>query len=188
VHLDHRGELAADHLPLRGGAHRDRKPKRTSLEPGLSKFLPGQRLPLPVFARRRGHDTRIRLGRQAHQLKESTCRISRSIDERWLRGMLAGTAVSFGLPPLEAMFNANGTAYAAGGRFLEGSRLFLGQRREARPLDPMGTGATWMRTSKRPRSRRSRSMSRSSRACRSRRATSRDTTRVPSASSPVARW
>ena len=32
-----------------------------------------------------------------------------------LRGMLAGTAVSVGLPPLEAMFNVNGTAYAAGG-------------------------------------------------------------------------
>ena len=32
-----------------------------------------------------------------------------------LRGMLAGSAVSVGLPPLEAMFNCSGTAYAAGG-------------------------------------------------------------------------
>jgi len=56
-----------------------------------------------------------------------------------LRGMLAGTAVSFGLPPLEAMFNANGTAYAAGGPLPRRLGVFfLGQRREARPLEPDG--------------------------------------------------
>src|SRR5882762_2763929 len=32
-----------------------------------------------------------------------------------LRGALGGAAVSFTLPPLEAMFNTNGTAYAQGG-------------------------------------------------------------------------
>ena len=31
-----------------------------------------------------------------------------------LRGTLAGTVVAVGLPPLEAMFNANGTTYAQG--------------------------------------------------------------------------
>lgn len=35
----------------------------------------------------------------------------------FLRGLVAGAAVSVALPPLEAMMNANGTAYAAGGAF-----------------------------------------------------------------------
>jgi hypothetical protein len=34
-----------------------------------------------------------------------------------LRGMLGGAVVSIALPPLEAMLNANGTAYAGGGAF-----------------------------------------------------------------------
>src|SRR3954452_21779700 len=34
----------------------------------------------------------------------------------FLRGGLAGSIVRIGLPPLAAMFNANGTAYAAAGR------------------------------------------------------------------------
>jgi len=41
----------------------------------------------------------------------STLKINR---RTLLRGTLAGTVVSLGLPPLEAMFNANGTAYAQG--------------------------------------------------------------------------
>ena len=32
-----------------------------------------------------------------------------------LRGLLGGTAVSIAMPPLEAMFNSTGTAYADGG-------------------------------------------------------------------------
>ncbi len=34
-----------------------------------------------------------------------------------LRGLLGGAAVTVGLPPLEAFFNSNGSAYAACGSF-----------------------------------------------------------------------
>src|SRR5882724_891554 len=62
-----------------------------------------------------------------------------------LRGMLAGTAVSFGLPPLEAMFNANGTAYAAGGPLPRRLGVFFwGNGVKLDRWNPMGTGATWM--------------------------------------------
>jgi hypothetical protein len=44
-----------------------------------------------------------------------------------LRGMLGGAAVSVGLPPLEAIFNCSGTAYAAGGGLPTRFGLFFGE-------------------------------------------------------------
>jgi hypothetical protein len=61
-----------------------------------------------------------------------------------LRGMLGGTAVAVGLPPLEAMFNASGTAHADGTglpiRFMtwcfgDGVRLDM--------FEPQQVGANW---------------------------------------------
>jgi hypothetical protein len=61
-----------------------------------------------------------------------------------LRGMVGGTAVAVGLPPLEAMFNANGTAHADGTglpiRFMTwcfGDGVRLGQ------FEPAQTGPNW---------------------------------------------
>jgi hypothetical protein len=54
-----------------------------------------------------------------HALARAEYRMSRSrfaIPRRtFLRGLLGGVAMSVALPPLEAMFNASGTAYACGG-------------------------------------------------------------------------
>src|SRR5260370_29518629 len=61
-----------------------------------------------------------------------------------LRGMIAGTAVSFGLPPLEAMFNANGTAYAAGGALPRRMGVFFwGNGVKLDRWTPVDTGPTW---------------------------------------------
>lgn len=61
-----------------------------------------------------------------------------------LRGMLAGTAVSVGLPPLEAMFNVNGTAYAAGGGLpLRFGLFFWGNGNLPDRWTPSGEGADW---------------------------------------------
>ncbi len=43
----------------------------------------------------------------------------------FLRGMLGGTALALGLPPLEAFFNSNGTAYAVDGAFPKRFGLFF---------------------------------------------------------------
>ena len=43
----------------------------------------------------------------------------------FLRGMLGGSAIALGLPPLEAFFNANGTAYAVDGTFPKRFGLFF---------------------------------------------------------------
>jgi hypothetical protein len=59
--------------------------------------------------------------------------------------MLAGTAVSVGLPPLEAMFNANGTAYAAGGVLPKRLGVFFwGNGVKLDRWNPMTTGPAWM--------------------------------------------
>ncbi|HEV3193138.1 MAG TPA: DUF1552 domain-containing protein [Polyangiaceae bacterium] len=61
-----------------------------------------------------------------------------------LRGMIAGTAVSFGLPPLEAMFNANGTAYAAGGALPRRIGVFFwGNGVKLDRWTPTTTGPAW---------------------------------------------
>src|SRR5882724_614358 len=61
-----------------------------------------------------------------------------------LRGVLAGTAVSVGLPPLEAMFNGNGTAYAAGNALPKRLGVFFwGNGVKVDRWLPMGTGAVW---------------------------------------------
>ena len=51
-----------------------------------------------------------------------------------LRGMLGGAAVSVGLPPLEAMFNLSGTAYAAGGGFPLRFGLFFWGKQTGEPV------------------------------------------------------
>ena len=61
-----------------------------------------------------------------------------------LRGVLAGTAVSVGLPPLEAMFNGNGTAYAAGAALPKRLGVFFwGNGVKVDRWLPTGTGAMW---------------------------------------------
>jgi Protein of unknown function (DUF1552) len=61
-----------------------------------------------------------------------------------LRGTLGGTAIAFGLPPLEAMFNANGTAYAQGAPLPRRMGIFFwgGGIKQDRWV-PTTTGATW---------------------------------------------
>src|SRR6266404_1679634 len=61
-----------------------------------------------------------------------------------LRGTLGGAAVSFGLPPLEAMFNANGTALAQGAALPKRLGIFAwggGIKRDR--WIPTATGANW---------------------------------------------
>jgi len=61
-----------------------------------------------------------------------------------LRGMLGGTAVSIGLPPLEAMLNANGTAYAQGAPLPRRLGIFFfgnGIKRDR--WNPVDTGPGW---------------------------------------------
>ena len=61
-----------------------------------------------------------------------------------LRGMLGGVAVSVGLPPLEAMFNVSGTAYAAGGGFpLRFGLFFWGNGNLPDKWTPIDEGANW---------------------------------------------
>lgn len=59
-----------------------------------------------------------------------------------LRGILGGAAVSLGLPPLEAMFNSSGTAYAAGGGLpLRFGLFFWGNGNLPDRWTPTGEGA-----------------------------------------------
>jgi len=70
--------------------------------------------------------------------------LSKSVDRNVLRGVVGGAAVSVGLPPLEAMFNANGTAHADGTalpRRLASSSGATASRRTAGIRPP--TGANW---------------------------------------------
>ena len=61
-----------------------------------------------------------------------------------LRGMLGGTAVSFGLPPLEAMFDANGTAYAQGAPLPKRLGIFFfGDGVKHDRWNPTETGPGW---------------------------------------------
>jgi hypothetical protein len=61
---------------------------------------------------------------------------------RMLRGMLGGAAVAVGLPPLEAMLNGNGDAYAGGAalpkRFIS---IMFGNGVQLQRWEPLGTGA-----------------------------------------------
>jgi hypothetical protein len=61
-----------------------------------------------------------------------------------LRGILGGAAVSVGLPPLEAMFNVSGNAYAAGGGFpLRFGLFFWGNGNLPDKWTPVDEGADW---------------------------------------------
>src|SRR6185503_15548166 len=61
-----------------------------------------------------------------------------------LRGTLGGTAIAFGLPPLEAMFNANGTAYAQGAPLPKRMGIFFwGGGVKHDRWDPATAGAAW---------------------------------------------
>ncbi len=61
-----------------------------------------------------------------------------------LRGSLGGAAVAFALPPLEAMFNANGTAYAQGAPLPRRMGIFFwGGGMKADRWVPPTTGAAW---------------------------------------------
>lgn len=61
-----------------------------------------------------------------------------------LRGIVGGTALALGLPPLEAMFDANGVAYASGGAFPKRFGLFFwGNGILPHKWVPTGTGADW---------------------------------------------
>lgn len=63
-----------------------------------------------------------------------------------LRGVLGGTALSLGLPPLEAMFDVNGTAYAAEGILPKRFGLFFwgnGNRPELWRPAQTGVGNAW---------------------------------------------
>jgi hypothetical protein len=61
-----------------------------------------------------------------------------------LRGILGGAAVSVGLPPLEAMFNLSGNAYAAGGGFpLRFGLFFWGNGNLPDKWTPVDEGAGW---------------------------------------------
>ena len=62
----------------------------------------------------------------------------------FLKGMLAGAAVSIGLPPLEAFMNANGTAYASGDGFPKRFGLFYwGNGVHPELWIPSDTGPNW---------------------------------------------
>jgi hypothetical protein len=61
-----------------------------------------------------------------------------------LRGALGGVAIGVGLPPLEAMFNANGTAYAAGGSLPKRMGVFFwGDGVKPDQWVPFDEGANW---------------------------------------------
>lgn len=62
----------------------------------------------------------------------------------FLRGMLGGAAIGVGLPPLEAMFNAHGTALADGGAIPQRFGLwFFGNGVRRAQWIPDGTGTNW---------------------------------------------
>ena len=62
----------------------------------------------------------------------------------FLKGMLAGAAVSIGLPPLEAFMNTNGTAYASGDGFPKRFGLFYwGNGVHPELWIPSDTGTNW---------------------------------------------
>jgi hypothetical protein len=62
-----------------------------------------------------------------------------------LRGTLGGAAVAFGLPPLEAMFNANGTAHAQGTPVIKRMGIFFwGGGVKHDRWTPPTTGSNWM--------------------------------------------
>jgi hypothetical protein len=62
-----------------------------------------------------------------------------------LRGLVGGVAVGIGLPPLEAMFNANGTAYAQGAPIPKRLGVFFwGNGVKLDRWTPANTGTGWM--------------------------------------------
>jgi hypothetical protein len=61
-----------------------------------------------------------------------------------LRGVVGGAAVSVGLPPLEAMFNGNGTAHADGTALPRRLGIFFwGNGIKKDRWNPTTTGANW---------------------------------------------
>ena len=61
-----------------------------------------------------------------------------------LRGLMQGAAVSVALPPLEAMFNLSGTAYACGGGLpLRFGLFFWGNGNLPELWTPSGEGTSW---------------------------------------------
>ena len=70
---------------------------------------------------------------------------SRTMNRRaLLRGLLGGTAVSFGLPTLEAMLDANGTAYAQAGALPQRLGIFFwGNGVRLKLWNPVATGPGW---------------------------------------------
>ena len=61
-----------------------------------------------------------------------------------LRGALGGVGIGFALPPLEAMFNGNGTAYASGAAIPTRLGIFFwGNGVKPDRWNPAGTGAGW---------------------------------------------
>lgn len=63
-----------------------------------------------------------------------------------LRGLVAGVGASIALPPLEAMFNTNGTAYAGGGAIpVRYGTFFWGSGVRPDRWVPRRTGAEWWR-------------------------------------------
>jgi hypothetical protein len=61
-----------------------------------------------------------------------------------LRGIVGGAAVGVGLPPLEAMFNANGTAYAQGTALPRRLGIFFwGNGVKLDRWNPTNTGSMW---------------------------------------------
>ena len=61
-----------------------------------------------------------------------------------LRGLFGGTALSLGLPPLEAMFNVNGNAYADGGALPKRFGMFFwGNGNRPEKWTPLASGSTW---------------------------------------------
>ena len=61
-----------------------------------------------------------------------------------LRGFVGGAAVAIGLPPLEAMFNANGTAYAQGAPIPKRLGVFFwGNGVKLDRWTPANTGTAW---------------------------------------------
>jgi hypothetical protein len=63
---------------------------------------------------------------------------------RLLRGVVGGAVITIGLPPLEAMFNANGTAYAQGGAIPKRLGIFFwGNGVKLDRWVPAATGAAW---------------------------------------------
>jgi hypothetical protein len=61
-----------------------------------------------------------------------------------LRGVVGGAAVSIGLPPLQAMFNANGTAYAQGAAIPKRLGVFFwGNGVKLDRWTPANTGTGW---------------------------------------------